>query len=141
MKKENKGHLAVAETKSVQGRKPAPWDQSTCNVPMWMGGSPAGHCDAPAYGHQLPERYLADVRGWTRPLYCFGHACPAHGGPKADEIRIFQDGLTEGGRPMWCAVMPDFINLHESPAGFDSNPVEAAANLRAAISQATGAKP
>lgn len=41
---------------------------------------------------------------------------------------------------MWCAVMPDFINLQESPAGFSANAVQAIARLRAAIeSEATRA--
>ncbi len=39
---------------------------------------------------------------------------------------------------MWCAVMPDFINLQESPAGFDGNAIRAVANLRAAIAKAEG---
>ncbi len=42
---------------------------------------------------------------------------------------------------MWCAVQPDFINLHESHAGFDGNPVVAVAKLRAAIAKAEEAKP
>jgi hypothetical protein len=47
------------------------------------------------------------------------------------------DGYTNEGRPMWCAVAPDFENLQESPAGFDGNPITALANLR--IEQARGA--
>ncbi|WP_341918625.1 hypothetical protein [Polaromonas sp. YR568] len=132
-------HSAVADSERVQA--PAPWEPSICNAPLWMGGSPAGHCQAPSYGHQLPARYLEEVRGWSHPIYCFGHACPAHGGPQADEVRIFQDGLTNEGRRMWCAVQPDFINLHESHAGFDGNPVVAVAKLRAAIAKAEEAKP
>lgn len=115
----------------------APWQQGSCNVAMWMGSAPAGHCGKQSHGHQLPVRYLKETRdGYVVP-YCFGHACPAHGGPLENEPRIFQDGLTDEGRPMWCAVLPDFTNLHESPAGFDGNPVIAVANLRAAIAKAS----
>lgn len=115
---------------------PAPWQESQCNTPMWMGGSPAGLCGAKAYGHQLPRQYLQQTRGRSDFPYCFMHACPAHGGPKEDEIRIFQDGYTGQGRPMWCAVGTNFINLQESPAGFDGNPLRAAELL--AIAKATG---
>lgn len=95
---------------------------------MWMGGSPAGFCDKPAWGEQFPREVLAarDSRYlFGRPAYCHGPCCPDHGGPKADEPRVYQDGYTPEGRPMWCAVNPDFINLQESPAGFSGNPLEA----------------
>jgi hypothetical protein len=62
-----------------------------------------------------------------------------HGGPREGEPIVFQDGLTPEGRPMWCAVMPDFINLQESLAGFDGDPVRSVSNLRAALAKATGA--
>ena len=117
---------------------PGPLEKSNCQVPMWVFGSPMGTCNEIAYGHQLPETYLKEVRGLLRPPYCFGHACPQHGGPRAEETRIFQDGLTNEGRRMWCAVNPDFKNLQESPAGFDGNPLIAVAKLRAAIAKATG---
>ena len=123
----------------MSAHTPGPWQQFNCRVPMWMGGSPAGFCDAIAYGNQLPEAYLKETRGLLQPPYCFGHACPVHGGPKIDEVRIFQDGLTDKGRRMWCAVNPDFINLQESPSGFDRDPLIAAMKLRAAIAKATGA--
>ena len=35
---------------------------------------------------------------------------------------IYQDGHTEGGQPMWCAVYHDFVNLQESPAAFHAEP-------------------
>lgn len=54
-------------------------------------------------------------------------------------MRIFQDGLTDEGRQMWCAVMPGFVNLQDSSAGFHGKPVQAVANLKAAIAKATGA--
>lgn len=109
-----------------------PWEPAKCRVPMWMGGCPSGHCDAEAFGPQLPRsvlaqretRYLID-----RPAYCFGHCCPAHGGPRKGEPIIFTDGTTPQGRPMYCAVMPDFVNLQESPAGFSGNPLEALKDL------------
>ena len=108
---------------------PAPWQEGTCRVPMWMGGTPAGFCDKPAFGHQLPREILEQERGYfgtnNRPAYCHGHCCPAHGGPRQGEPIFFTDGYTENGRPMWCAVMPGFENLQESPAGFDGNPFAA----------------
>ena len=65
-----------------------------CSVPMWMGGCPAGFCDEPAYGKQLPNQtvygdYGPGYRGgrWLAggvftPGYCSGLACPNHGGPQ-----------------------------------------------------------
>lgn len=117
-----------------------PWQEGKCHCPMWMGGIPAGLCGKKAYGHQLPRQYLSHARGNGDSPYCFGHACPIHGGPQETEVRIFQDGYTPEGRQMWCAVMPDFINLHESPAGFDGNPMIAVSNLRAATARATGSQ-
>lgn len=123
-------------------RTPGPWGGGSCRVPMWLGGSPAGFCAEEAFGPQYPRQYLAheNVRYLIdRPPYCFGPCCPKHGGPKGDEPIIFQDGLTDDGRPMWCAVMPGFINLQESEAGFSGNPVAAVQNLREEIGKA-GAK-
>lgn len=117
----------------TESKKPAPWEKSTCRVPMWCAGVPAGHCGDEAYGHQLPKEYLYYTRPRPDWPYCFGHACYGHGGPAADEPRIFMDGYTPQGRTMWCAVMPDFQNLQESPAGFDGNPNVAVAKLRAAM--------
>lgn len=111
-----------------------PWQKSRCRTPVWLGGCPAGLCNKEAYGYQLPKEYLQQTRGVETLAYCFGHACPAHGGPQLDEVRIFQDGYTPQGRQMWCAVMPDFINLQESPAGFDGNPNNAVRKLKAALS-------
>lgn len=31
---------------------------------------------------------------------------------------------------MWCAAFPDFINFHDSPAGFGSTKEEALADLQ-----------
>lgn len=117
---------------------PNPWQQSSCRAPMWMFGSPAGHCGATSYGVQYPRDYLKSTRYSSDFPFCFGHACPGHGGPKEGEPIIFQDGSTEGGRQMWCAVMPDFINLQESPAGFSGDPMKAIRLLRAAIAKARG---
>lgn len=119
----------------IEDGKPAAWQESKCRAPMWMGGMPAGYCSEKAYGHQLPQQYLEQTRGRRDSAYCFGHACPMHGGPKETEVRIFQDGYTSSGRPMWCAVMPDFINLQESPVGFDGNPMRAVEKLRDAIAR------
>jgi len=118
----------------------AAWAGGQCRVPMWMGGGPAGFCAEEAFGPQYPRKYLADRNPrylLDRPPYCFGPCCPAHGGPKSDEPIIFQDGLTEQGRPMWCAVMPGFVNLQESEAAFSGDPVKAVHDLMAAISKAT----
>lgn len=109
------------------------WTGGKCRVPMWMAGMPAGFCGEEAFGPQLPIEVLASERGWRRDdrPYCAGPCCPSHGGPKSGDPIVFQDGYTDKGRPMWCAVMPDFINLQESPAGFSGNAVEAIAALRA----------
>ena len=124
-------------TKNTRG--PAPWEKSTCRVPMFFGyGGPAGHCDAPAFGPQLPERFYNQLgllrNGWTgRQMnpwpYCYGHACPAHHGPQEGEPIIFQDGNGEDGREMFCVVMPGFVNLQESHAEFDQDPRKAVRRL------------
>lgn len=117
----------------------APWEKSTCRVPMFMGmGTPAGFCGDTAYGPQLPQRFFDPLGllrdGWTGQQlnlwpYCSGHACPAHHGPKEGEPIIFQDGTGQNGRPMYCAVMPGFVNLQESHAEFDQDPRKAVARL------------
>lgn len=120
----------------------APWKGGKCCVPMWMGGGPAGFCAEEAFGPQYPRQYLAHQNPRylsDHPAYCFGPCCPVHGGPKADEPIIFQDGLTSEGRPMWCAVMPGFVDLQESEAGFSGDPIKAVANLRAAVAKAEAA--
>ena len=116
-----------------------PWKGGKCQVPMWMGGSPAGFCAEEAFGPQYPRQYLAYHNPrylLDNPPYCFGPCCPKHEGPRNGDPIIFQDGLTETGRPMWCAVMPDFVNLQESAAGYSGNPVVAVNNLRTALSEA-----
>lgn len=119
---------------------PAPWEGGKCRVPMWMMGCPSGFCDEPAFGPQYPREVLYQQRGWfDREPYCFGPCCHKHGGPKEGEPILFRDGLTPEGRPMYCAVMPGFENLQESPAGFDGNGIRAIANLRAEVAKATGA--
>lgn len=110
------------------------WKGGKCRVPMWMGGFPAGFCGKPANGPQLPMEVLFWTRAWRkedRP-YCHGPCCPAHGGPKDGEPILFADGTDERGYRMWCAVMPDFENLQESPAGFDINGNKAIEKLRQA---------
>ena len=61
-----------------------------CSVPMWQFGSPAGFCDAPAYGKQPPGQWYRNA--YTGEMhridgryngYIPGLACPAHGGPNA----------------------------------------------------------
>jgi len=44
--------------------------------------------------------------------------------------RVYMDG------DQHCAVMPDFINLQESPAGFGASPEAALVDLTAAIARA-----
>lgn len=126
-----------AENDMTTKHTPLPWEPGKCNVPMWMMGAPSGFCLKPANGPQLPQQLL----GWANRPYCHGHCCPSHGGPQEGEPIVFQDGCTDEGLPMWCAVMPDFVNLQESPAGFSGNAVQAVGNLRAAIAKATGETP
>lgn len=106
-----------------------------CMVPMWMMGCPSGYCGEKAFGPQLPYDVLLATRAWLRKdiPYCNGPCCPVHGGPKDGQPIVFEDGLTEHGRPMYCAVMPDFINLQESPAGFSGSGKQAIENLRRAM--------
>lgn len=105
------------------------WEGGKCCVPMWASGSPSGHCGEPAFGPQYPDRLLQETRcGFDRP-YCYGPCCPKHGGPRPGEPIVFRDGSTPKGRPMWCAVMPGFINLQESAASFSADPVRAVAAL------------
>ena len=102
-----------------------------CSVPMWSGGCPSGFCDKPAYGDRLPTRYfrnyssggeIAEDGGYTG--YVPGLACPMHSGPKS---RVFMDGNA------YCAVLPDFINLQESPCGFGDTPAQARAELERTV--------
>ena len=39
---------------------------------------------------------------------------------------------------MWCAVWPDFVNLQESAAEFDGDPLKARAKLMATVSERVG---
>lgn len=119
----------------ANARKEFAWSGGKCRVPMWMMGTPAGFCGEPANGPQLPREVLREQRGWQRGdmPYCFGPCCPNHGGPKDGDPILFMDGTTERGYPMWFAVMPGFVNLQESPAGFSGDPMKAIANLRSAI--------
>lgn len=97
-----------------------------CSVPLWMSGMPADFCDKPAYGFrpQMPTNRRWDGFEWRDdgkyPGYVPGLACSCHGGPGT---RVFKDGDT------FCAVLPDFINLQESPAGFGDTPEAARAHL------------
>lgn len=103
--------------------------EGKCSVPMWGGGCPAGFCDRPAYGERPECREIRYADGSLHRTdgkydgYVPGLACPAHGGPT---YRAFMDGTA------WCAVMPDFINLQESPSGWGDTRAAAAADLLAA---------
>lgn len=113
---------------------PLPWEGGKCRVPMWCMGVPAGFCDEHGFGPQLPRAVLAQYRNPDVPYCGVGPCCPGHGGPSEGEPILFMDGTTPDGYPMWCAVYPDFVNLQESPAGFDGNPLVALQNLAAAKS-------
>lgn len=113
-----------------KGRKMNPAKvKGKCQVPMWMGGSPDGFCDNPAFGFYIEGPTFRD--GYTGEVcridgkwkgYSGGLCCPNHSGPNELGPRVYQDGWSERGRPMWCAVFHDFINLMESPAEFDERP-------------------
>lgn len=127
---------------SAQPHTPAAWEGGKCRVPMWIMGTPAGLCGEPANGPQWPISLLQYERprgfGDGVAPYCHGPCCPKHGGPRDGEPILFTDGTDERGHRMWCAVMPGFENLQESPAGFDVDPMRAIAKLTAAISRARG---
>ena len=108
-----------------------------CSVPMWGGmGMPAGFCDEPAYGKPDPCEVYCDRQGQRRKLrggydgYVPALACPAHGGPTS---RVFMDGNA------YCAVLPDFENIQESPCGFGDTSKEARAELERDQSAGTAA--
>jgi hypothetical protein len=100
-----------------------------CSVPMWSNGMPAGFCDAPAYGVQEPgqQRYGEYSAAWGKWFdgYCPGLACHDHGGPKS---RVYKAG------DVFCAVLPEFINLQESLAGFGDTPEAAREALKGQLS-------
>jgi hypothetical protein len=120
--------------------------EGKCSVPQFDAYGPAGFCDQPAWGEQYSERepsrgqsgryanpvwaqrdrngyyppHLSHLTPPRAPSLC----CASHGGPPADAIRFVRDGN------MWCAFMPDFINLQESIAGFGETQDLAEADLR-----------
>lgn len=106
--------------------------EGKCSRPMYQMGMEC-FCDEPAWGEQYA---LGSRHGphWDRPgtmgrygnyqPYVASLACKAHGGPGPNDIRFVRDGN------MWCAFMPDFINLQESVAGFGPTQCEAEADLR-----------
>lgn len=124
--------------------------EGKCSVPMFSLYGPSGHCDKPAWGEQYSGREpsrgqsgrhadpvwpLRDRNGYypphlahLRPPFAPDLCCKVHGGPSADAIRFVRDG------DMWCAFMPDFVNLQESIAGFGETQDKAEAALRAAQS-------
>ena len=66
-----------------------------CSVPMWQMGVPAGFCDRPAYGNQVPFKMYERWDGvWKRmdggyDGYVPALACEAHGGPtKEDTLNL-----------------------------------------------------
>ena len=125
--------------------------EGKCSAPVWDHGVPAGFCDLPSWGEQYSERnqargqsgkyapthwperdrngfypmHLAHLRGPLVQGYC----CANHGGPREDQIRFVKDGN------MWCAFMPDFINLAESVAGFGETQDLAEDDLAKAIGE------
>lgn len=105
--------------------------EGKCSRPMWSGFGEC-FCDEPAWGEQYS---LGSPHGqyWDSPgtrgeygnyqPYVPALACKAHGGPGPEQIRFVRDGN------MWCAFMPDFINLQESVAGFGTSQTAAEADL------------
>ena len=115
-------------TLSTHHRELNEMGEGKCSVPMWRMGMPSGFCNAPAYGEQPRSRMVwnAGVGEYQRADggyngYVPALACPIHGGPL---IRTLMDGNA------WCAVMPDFINLQESPSGWGDTKEEAIASLK-----------
>lgn len=102
--------------------------EGKCSVPMWSSGSPDGFCDRPAYGQQYTKGTAHAPFHWMtpghNPPYAPDLCCDHHGGPSANQIRFVRDGS------MWCAFMPDFINLQESHAGFGKTQDLAEMDLR-----------
>jgi hypothetical protein len=108
---------------------------------MWSGfGGPDGHCGEEAYGEYIEGETFRN--GWTGEVFRrdFKYlglpgqmSCPKHGGPEKTGPRVFEDGLSKYGRAMYCAVMHDFTNLQECPAGFDERPWVAIQKLRAKL--------
>ena len=47
-------------------------------------------------------------------------------------VKYQTDGTDEAGAKMWMATFPGFVNLQESPAGFDVDKSQALENLKAA---------
>lgn len=121
--------------------------EGKCSRPMMQMGMQC-FCDEPAWGEQYSERepqrgqsgkhaplhwpqrdrngYYLPHLAHLAPPYVPSLACKAHGGPGPDEIRFVRDGI------MWCAFMPDFVNLQESEAGFGATQDEAERDLFAA---------
>lgn len=106
--------------------------EGKCSVPTCDGG----FCDRPAWGEQYSEgsnyapsfwsprdRNGFHINPYHIPPYAPSLCCSYHGGPRADQIRFVRDGN------MWCAFMPDFINLAESHAGFGETQDRAEADL------------
>ena len=62
-----------------------------CSVPMWLyPGIPAGTCGKDAYGEQPKKSDYSDFE-WHRRRYdklpwAPDYACPAHGGPKPQDV-------------------------------------------------------
>jgi len=103
-----------------------------CSVPMWIGGYPAGFCDAPAYGEQYRDPFLPPCWAYNRnnkPPFASGLCCESHGGPSKTATRFVRDGN------MWCSFRPDFVNLQESIAGFGPTQATAYDDMAALISE------
>ena len=110
--------------------------EGKCSVPTFSGGGSDGFCDRPAWGEQYEEGTKYAPHWWSardrngfllnphnRPAYAPSLCCSHHGGPREDQIRFVRDGN------MWCAFMPDFVNLQESHAGFGETQDRAEADL------------
>lgn len=101
-----------------------------CSVPMWMGGTPSGFCDEPAFGER-PEGVTH--RRWDGheyrddglyPGYVPALACPKHGGPSL---------VTQKDGDAWMAALPGFTNVQECVTGWGDTEKEAVTDLLATL--------
>lgn len=99
-----------------------------CSVPMWQGGLPAGFCDRPAFGKQLPSSKWRDA--WTGEVrrydgkysgFVSGLCCEMHGGPACPGIEI-EPGVFSG-----CVPLPN--GGKDCPVCTDLAPTETAQGL------------
>ena len=87
-----------------------------CSVPMWMGGLPAGFCDADAFGKRPAGEGMRRSDGSIMRFdgkysrYIPGLACPSHGGPELKEV------AHEGDPCVHCNTPHDEVGVGPCPA-------------------------